>query len=331
MKIACWCHLERDVFGKDQQVRSHLDRVVEAGIDTLLPFVHSDNEVWYQSDLNNLKGEDRFTRFLIAARERGLQVQPTVLPITEYGLSEAERTRRSYQSGQPGGNPTDGRFCASWPETRKEGGLKIIQDIMAHHSVDGIHLDAIRYIDTGQSLQWPCRCEACRARYRELFGKDGLTADDLKVPGILQKFLNFRGENIRGLVEQVKATTDEVGLGLSMAARADYFGSALVEGQDWVQWARDGLMDFICPMNYSTDREIHKARLSEQMSLIGKSVPIYDGIGRKSSAGEITPAEMIQQAEDALLLGVSGIAIFHLAALGDEDFRELGAFKKANT
>ncbi|MDA0748358.1 MAG: hypothetical protein O2954_17715 [bacterium] len=84
--------------------------------------------------------------------------------------------------------------------------------------------------------------------------------------------------------EQVKGTVDEVGLALSMAARADYFGSAFVEGQDWAQWARDGFMDFICPMNYDTDRKVHRERLSEQMSLIGKSVPIYDGIGRKSSA-----------------------------------------------
>lgn len=329
MKIACWCHLDRDFVGNDEQVRSHLDRVVEAGIDILLPFVHSENEVWYQADLTDLKQEDRLTRLLILAKDRGLQVEPTVLPICDFGLSQEERNRRNYQSGQPGGNHCDGRFCASWAKTR-EGGLKIIQDIMAHHSVDGIHLDAIRYLDTGQSLQWPCRCEACRTQYQDLFGKDTLTAEDLKVPGILQKFLNFRGENIRGLVEQVARVVDKAGLSLSMAARADYFGSALVEGQDWVQWARDGLMDFICPMNYSTDREVHRKRLSGQMSLIGKSVPIYDGIGRKSSAGEIAPAQMIQQAEDALQLGASGVAIFHLAAMGDEDFRELGAFKRAN-
>ena len=149
--------------------------------------------------------------------------------------------------------------------------------------------------------------------------------------GILQKHLDFRGENIRNLVEQVVRVVDEAGLSLSMAARADYFGSALVEGQDWVQWARDGLMDSICPMNYSTDRAVYRERLSGQMSLIGKSVPIYDSIGRKSSAGEITPAQMIQQAEDALQLGASGVAIYDLAAMGEEDFRELGAFKRANT
>jgi len=98
-----------------------------------------------------------------------------------------------------------------------------------------------------------------------------------------------------------------------------------------VQWARDGLMDFICPMNYSTDRETHRQRLSGQMALIGTSVPMYDGIGRSSSAGDITSAQMIQQAEDALQLGASGMAIFRLDAMDEEDFRELGAFKRANT
>jgi uncharacterized lipoprotein YddW (UPF0748 family) len=158
-----------------------------------------------------------------------------------------------------------------------------------------------------------------------------LTAEDLKIPGILQKFLNFRGENIRSLVEQARTIVKNAGVSFSMAARANYFGSALVEGQDWVQWARDGLMDFICPMNYTTDREVHKEKLSLQMNLIDTAVPIYDGIGRKSSAGENTTAQMIRQAEDALHLGARGVTIFKFGAMNKKDFRELGAFKSANT
>jgi len=330
MKIVCWCHLDRDFLGSDEDAQRYVGRVAEAGIDILLPFVHAESEVWYRSDLKGVQADDRLTRLLRYAREQGVQVQPTVLPITAYGLSEEQRSQRSYQSGQPDGNACDGRFCASWAETR-EAGLRTSQDIIANHEVDGIHLDAIRYTDTGQSLAWPCRCGACRAGYREFIGQDAITADDLKEAGKLKKFLEFRGRNIRGLVEETKSVTDDAGIALSMAARASYFGAALVEGQDWVQWARDGLMDFICPMNYSTDRERHKELLSMQMSLIGESVPIYSGIGRKSSAGEMGPADMIQQAGEALELGASGIAIFHLAAMGDEDFHELGAFKKANS
>lgn len=184
MEIACWCHLDRDFLGSDDEAKHQVDRVAEAGIDILLPFVHSEGEAWYLSKARGVKVDDRLTRLLSLAKERGMQVQPTVLPITDSGLPEAERARRGYQSGQPGGNPCDSRFCASWAETR-QAGLKISQEIIAHHEVDGIHLDAIRYIDTGQSVDWPCRCEACQVGYRELIGQDTVTADDLKVPGKL--------------------------------------------------------------------------------------------------------------------------------------------------
>ncbi|MGV8093264.1 MAG: twin-arginine translocation signal domain-containing protein [Mangrovibacterium sp.] len=323
-KIACWCNLSPDFSGDNNQMRMQMDYIEQAGIDILLPFIQSNN---YNTD-----AEDKLQRLLISAKERGVQVQPVVsLPLVGVlELSKEEINRRSYLSGRPGGHQFDGRrLCASWRETRKSE-LKIIKDIIKTYRVDGIHLDYIRYIDTDQSLKWPCRCDACQNTYKHLFGKNILTAEDLKIPGILQKFLNFRGENIRSLVEQARGIAEEAGIFFSMAARADYFGDALVEGQDWVQWGRDGLMDIICPMNYSTNREIHRTKLSSQLALIGTTVPIYDGIGRRSSAGELTTKEMIEQAEDALQLGASGISIFKFSAMGQEDFRELGAFKRAN-
>jgi uncharacterized lipoprotein YddW (UPF0748 family) len=187
---------------------------------------------------------------------------------------------------------------------------------------------------------------------------DTITGDDLTVPGIIYKYIQFRNENIYQLTKKINKAVKEKGLVLSMAARTIYLGTglsvpadllvrilrtsnkeeqdwrkeaALLEGQDWIEWGREGLMDFISPMNYSTDREYHRKRLSEQMDLLGNSAKIYDGLGRKSSFGEITAKEMVQQAEDSLKLGAKGIAIFHFNILNEEDFRELAAFKKANT
>ncbi len=356
MEIACWCHLSRDFTGNDDQAKSRMDHAWKGGINILLPFIHGENDSWYRTNLDYPNNLDRFTRLLKLAKERKIEVHPVVLPITETGLSENERARRGYLSGSAEKELHKRQFCATWAETR-DGGMKIISDIMENHQVDGIHLDAIRYLDTGRSLQSPCQCEACRRQYRELLGMDTVTAPDLKVPGILYKFLKFRGENILELVKRANQDVKSRGLKLSMAARSHYLGtplplpedvlsryfgsslpenqdwgkwSSLVEGQDWVEWAHKGLMDFICPMNYSTDREFHRGRLAEQMALVGNSATIYDGIGRKSSVGEITPAEMVRQAEDALELGAGGITIFHFNAMGEEDFRELSAFRKAN-
>jgi len=320
MKIAVWCHSYRD-FGSDEKIRKKLNQLSRAKVDIILPFVHDATKMWYNSKLEGVKKEDVLTTVLSEAEKCNIQVHPVVLPIMSLGLGE-DRLRRAYKPTRHAGV-----FCASWPENR-ETGIRIVKDILENHDVHGIHLDAIRYIDTGESLVNPCMCEACSSSYIKEIGKSVIKAEDLKVPGILYKFIDFRRRNIRGLVEEVRKITNSHGIKLSMAARANYFQSALVEGQDWVEWARDGLMDFICPMNYSTDNEIHKTKIQGQMKLIGDSVPIYDGIGRKSSAGEITPKQMIRQAEDALEAGAKGITIFHLNAMTDEDFDVLRELKK---
>jgi uncharacterized lipoprotein YddW (UPF0748 family) len=115
---------------------------------------------------------------------------------------------------------------------------------------------------------------------------------------------------------------------MSMAARADYFGSALVEGQDWINWGHAGLFDFICPMNYTTDREKHKKLLTMQLKLMDGTTDIYSGLGRKWSGGETETEGMIKQADDALSLGAAGVSIFHYRGLKKKDFTALKAFSK---
>jgi len=327
MRILAWCHLNRDfASGRDASERE-FDRLADAGIDTLLPFVYGRGDCWYDSSLPGVEKEDRLGPVIEMAHTRDVEVHPVLLPLPRLSpIDPAERARRSYKSGQPGGNPCDGRPCASWKDNR-DNGIAILRDILDHHDVDGIHLDVMRYADTGQSLKWPCQCEACRKACVRLAGKETLTADDLALPGLLYRYLAFREANIRELTERTLAITKERATQLSLAARAAYFTSALVEGQDWVSWCREGWLDFVCPMNYSTDREVHRDRLATQMPLVGGSAPVYDGIGRKSSAGEMDPEMMIRQAEDALELGAKGIAIFQFTALGDEDFRGLRALR----
>ena len=63
-----------------------------------------------------------------------------------------------------------------------------------------------------------------------------------------------------------------------------------------------------------------------QVRVVNGSAPVYDGIGRLSSAGELSPAEMRRQMEDGAEEGADGIALFQFRALGPEDFREIRAF-----
>jgi len=324
-RILAWAHAHTDFAGPAGEVRRTLDRAREAGIDALLPFVHShpeENQAWYDSALSGFVVKDLLSQATELGRAAGIEIHPILGGVTDVGLSPAARKRRSYVSGKPGGSRQDGRFCASHAATRT-GSPRIAADILDHHTVQGLHLDYIRYIDTGNGLKWPCQCRACRMKYREIFGREDITAAELQVPGAAFKYLQFRNANIAEVVRQVREIALQNGVELSMAARADYFGSALVEGQDWADWARRGWLAFLCPMNYTTDRAEHHRLLKMQLDVVGGACPVYSGIGRKWSAGELTTADMLLQAEDAFSLGAAGICLFRFNALTAADFAAL--------
>jgi len=329
-KILVWSHIYLDFLGSDDSVRKEFSMIRDSGIDLLLMFIHShpeENQSWYNSSLYGFEKQDKLSRLLQIAKEVDLEIHPLIGSITDTGLSDETRVKRSYASGKPGGHSKDGRFCASW-EGNRLGGIKISLDVLEHHKVNGIHLDYIRYIDTGIGLKWPCQCEACKQNYLRLFGKKTLTEEDFSSPGVLYKYLQFRNSNITDAVLQHARLATQYQVQLSMAARADYFSSSLVEGQDWVHWAKKGLFDFICPMNYTLDRAWHKKTLKEQLDLIAGQVPIYSGLGRKWSGGENSMEDVIGQAEDALTLGASGVSIFHYNGFKPNDFNVLKHFRR---
>lgn len=327
MKIAIWSHPLRDFPKGQEDIKVTFEKLAKGGVEIYLPFIYGKGAEY---DSKIIKGEkkDLLTPILEEAKKYEIEVHPIVLPFSGethlLGEDETELSRRRYRPAEK--VKTEGRICASWAENR-ERGIRITKDIMENYGnqIKGIHLDAIRYVDSGTSLTHPCLCKACRSEYKKWWSLQEFKAEDLRSPGRLYKFIKFRNENIKSLVEEIREITKQTGLQLSMAARSDYLVTALVEGQDWVEWLKEGLIDFACAMNYTTNSQKHKERVAEHLGLIEekKRSLYYDGIGRKSSAGEITPREMIKQIEDSIELGVEGICIFHLNALGDKDFKEL--------
>jgi uncharacterized lipoprotein YddW (UPF0748 family) len=92
-----------------------------------------------------------------------------------------------------------------------------------------------------------------------------------------------------------------------------------------VRWCKQGLVDAISPMNYSTDTAVVERRLRDTQRLL-EHVPIeiIEGLGRKSSAGENTPTDFARQVRGVLEMRAQGVAIFHLDALTDQDLELLG-------
>ena len=172
---------------------------------------------------------------------------------------------------------------------------------------------------------FPCECEVCRSYRKRRLGEEVFSGEDMKDPGKLYIELCMRAEHIKSFIVRIRNMTLSRSLELSMAAREDYTKFALSEGQDWVEWSREGLVDVICPMSYTTNLEKFKAFADEHSRLLkGGKAKYFAGIGRKSNNGELKPNDMIEQIRYSKEKGASGCTIFHFGALTEEDLSNLG-------
>ncbi len=328
IRLAIWVHMAPQEFASDDAATRRLDQLAHAGVDLLFPYVTDDeSKFYYNTAVAGIDKDDRLTRFCRLAHERDMQVQPWVFPNGPFDRSNyAPGDDGGYVSGKPGGSDRDGNPCATWVKNMETGPIQA-RDMIEQHEIDGFHLDMVRYKDNPIALEWPCQCRACRVMYRKHLGRETISAKDLEDSGVLYKFIQFRCGCIRPAVERCRQLADEYGVPLTMAARAGYFKWALSEGQDWVQWAREGLVDLIAVMNYHTGRDEHRRLVEEHVRLLGGCVPHLDGIGRFSSFGELDAKQMVQFADDAITAGAHGVSIFKLDPMGDDDFDALRAWR----
>ena len=98
------------------------------------------------------------------------------------------------------------------------------------------------------------------------------------------------------------------------------------QGQDWVDWAERGLVDFLFPMTYTNSTRDCRMRTRSHRALVGPDFPMWEGLGKRSSASELTTPVLVDQIEAVLEEGAQGFVIFHYPALTDEDLAAIARF-----
>jgi len=328
MEIAVWGHPYLEFpEGRDRQedIDRKFKEISESGISIYFAFTSVSGRRYFASSMLPSPQRELLSKLVKSGKEFGVEVHPIigfgdVSPW--YGLFPERVYKAKLDEKAPDWAKRDTFkrwLCPSWRENQ-EATVKIAKDILDNYEVDGLHLDYIRYPNSEVLIPYPCMCDACRAQRMEWLGKEELDEDYLNMPGAVYKEIRWRNKCIRAVVEDIRRITKERGLKLSMAARAYYLKSAVVEGQDWVSWCRDGLLDIVSPMSYTTDFETFKGLLEQHIQLLKGRVPLFEGIGRSSSAGVQTPEEMFRQISLAKEKGLPGVTIFHLNALTKEDF-----------
>ncbi len=199
-------------------------------------------------------------------------------------------------------------LCPGDPDNR-ELMLELIREMAVEYPVDGIHLDYIRYPNTRH-----CFCDGCRRRFsaEECTTIRSWPAQVLEGGRYRGIYLAWRTEQITSFVRNVHEMLLEEApdVVLSAAVLPDR-ENGLDNGQDWVSWTDEGIIDFVVPMNYTDSLELFEEYLSSQ-SAAADGFPLVAGIGALASGLDLTPEDILAQISLSAELGTRGFSIYHL-------------------
>ena len=188
--------------------------------------------------------------------------------------------------------------------------LDTILEVVRKYDIDGFHFDYIRYpnsrndfseyshkkfeSDTGHKVEnWPTDCY------------DG---------PLKEAYTDWRCTQITKLVKAVseQARAIRPGIKISAAVFRDYPNCRKWVAQDWPLWAKEGYVDFLCPMNYTDDDEKYLDWITAQKALLPRDFPLYPGIGVSLRNKTQSADRVIGQVHFNREVGTGGFTIFDL-------------------
>jgi len=243
------------------------------------------------SDEFNLYG-DQLTACVDAARARGLQVHVWKVNWNLSGapasfISDLRAANRTQVSRT--GAPIDW-LCPSHPDNFILETNSMLE-VVRNYDVDGIHFDYIRYPNSDY-----CYCSGCGSRFQSQTGRmvTNWPADVLVAGALRNAFLDWRRAQITRLVEAVYTGTKALkpGVQVSTAVFPDAPSAYDEVGQDWRRWITNGIVDFLCPMDYTTELHSFTNLVAQQLAYAGGKIPIYPGIGAYVLETDATAAQI---------------------------------------
>ena len=293
-----WCHSPTGIPGKtwDEAVRLLADN----GFTDLIPNMLSGGAAWHPS------------KFLPAAPEldaRGNLTKECLAACRKYGI-KCHVWKLCWKLGDAAPQSfvnelrKQGRLQVSlsgkenlWlcPSNQQNQELEInsLLEVVREYDVDGIHLDYIRY--PGQES---CFCETCRSRFETQLGSpiENWPHAVFKTPELKGKWLQFRRDQITRVVEEISKEARKIKPGIQISAAV--FPNAARNrddvAQDWQLWCRKGYLDFVCPMDYTSNAAQFENWLDSQLK-DAAPLPCYPGIGVGTWSDQDNAPRLVEQ------------------------------------
>ncbi len=189
--------------------------------------------------------------------------------------------------------------------------VESLKEIASQYPVDGIHLDYVRYPGS-----YTCYSDVSKKRFEKWKGMplSGWPTSAYLGGTEIKNYQRFRTDQInlfvRSTYKAIKAINPKIKL--SAAVFGKYPSCINSVGQDWGHWLKKGMIDFVCPMNYTVNLAQFKTYTKDQLAMPQARGKIYPGIGITAAESRLTPDLAIQQIVALRTLGAKGFILFDL-------------------
>jgi len=288
----------------------------DAGFNMIIPnmlwggLAHYPSDVLPRSQTYEKYG-DQIEQCLKAAHQHGLEVHvwkvnhnlSTAPASFVKKMRDAGRTQVSVK-----GEPSDWLNPAHPENFQLE--VDSMLEVVKKYPVDGIHFDYIRYPNDRH-----CYSDYSRKKFEADTGiKVQNWPGDCYNGKLKSQYRDWRAAQITRLVETVQREARKIrpGIKISAAVFREYPDCREWVAQDWPLWAKNGYLDFICPMDYTDNDTQFKIWIEDQQKHLAGSIPIYPGIGALSSRTTLSSDRVLGQVDMTRQLKAGGFTVFSL-------------------
>lgn len=195
----------------------------------------------------------------------------------------------------------------------------LVGELARKYPLQGIHLDMVRY-EGSQA----CVCPRCHAVFRQFLGQEpGPWPECVQLPGKTREaWERFRVRQISQLVRELAAAArrSRPRIQVSAAVYPDRENARRNVGQDWAAWLKEGMVDFLCPMDYRSSSALLQGDLARQREAAGtQAAKIRPGLG--VTPNQLSRQETLRQIQAVRAAGMGGFLLFEWTPQVAEQWR----------
>ncbi len=289
-------------------------RLAKAHFNVVFPYMATAGAAYYPSGVlpRAAQGDcDYLQAAVTAGKANGLEVHPRLIALQCLFTAKSVKSALAAQGRMAVNSQgkTVDWLCPTDPRNQEQL-LAVATEIVLRYPVQGLQLDYFRYDDTDT-----CVCPRCRAEFEKATGvKVDEWPQDLAAGPLRARFLQWRQgvltDLLRALRAQLKAVRPQVRL--SVATFPNWRTTADESGQTPAAWAKEGLVDFLCPMDYTDNLQRFQGYIQDQTAQLAGAVPLAVGIGAFADNCPFgSPQQLADQIQAVRKQGAAGFVVFN--------------------